>query len=76
MAQLIVRNLDPALVRRLKQRAAANNRAAEAEHREILKQALAAPTRGSLKAALLAIPDVGQDADFARPRVRTRRTRL
>jgi hypothetical protein len=40
------------------------------------QQALAAPTRGSLKAALLAIPDVGQDADFARPRVRTRRTRL
>jgi antitoxin FitA len=37
---LIVRNLDEDLVRRLKLRAARNRRSAEAEHREILKQAL------------------------------------
>jgi plasmid stability protein len=38
---LIVRNVDDELVRRLKMRAARHNRSAEAEHREILRQALA-----------------------------------
>jgi antitoxin FitA len=37
---LIVRNVDDELVRRLKMRAARHNRSAEAEHREILRQAL------------------------------------
>ena len=37
---LHVRNLDPDLIRRLKQRAARHGRSAEAEHREILRQAL------------------------------------
>ena len=40
MAQLLVRDLDDTLVRLLRQRAAANNRSAEAEHRAILEQAL------------------------------------
>jgi antitoxin FitA len=37
---LLVRNVDEDLVRRLKVRAARNGRSAEAEHREILRQAL------------------------------------
>jgi plasmid stability protein len=40
MAQLIVRNLDDELVARLKLRAAKHGRSAEAEHREILRNAL------------------------------------
>ena len=40
MAQLLVRDLDETLVRLLRQRAAVNNRSAEAEHRAILEQAL------------------------------------
>jgi antitoxin FitA len=40
MATLIVRNLDEALVRRLRVRAAEHGRSAEAEHREILRMAL------------------------------------
>ena len=40
MAQLTVRNLDAHLVRRLKIRAAENDRSAEAEHRAILEAAL------------------------------------
>lgn len=40
MAQLTVRNLDDDLVRRLKIRAAQNNRSAEAEHRILLERAL------------------------------------
>ena len=39
----------------------------EAEHREILRQALLAPESGvTLKALLLAMPPVGDEADFAR----------
>jgi plasmid stability protein len=40
MSQLTVRNLEAALVRRLKIRAAQNDRSAEAEHRAILEAAL------------------------------------
>jgi len=40
MGQLTVRKLDDELIRRLKIRAAEHGRSAEAEHREILKQAL------------------------------------
>jgi plasmid stability protein len=40
MGQLIVRNIDADLVQRLKQRAAAHGRSAEAEHRLILERAL------------------------------------
>jgi plasmid stability protein len=43
MAQLLVRNVDEETVARLKARAAANGRSVEAEHREILRQALEAP---------------------------------
>jgi antitoxin FitA len=40
MGQLTVRKVDDEIIRRLKIRAAEHGRSAEAEHREILKQAL------------------------------------
>jgi plasmid stability protein len=49
MSQLIVRQLDEELVARLKMRAAEHGRSAEAEHREILRQALAEEPRRSFK---------------------------
>src|SRR5262249_49518699 len=74
MAQLIVRNLDAEIVTRLRQRAATHGRSTEAEHREILRQVLLPPRRrSSLKEHLLAIPDVGSDRDFERPRDRPRK---
>jgi plasmid stability protein len=77
MAQLIVRNLDEELVRQLKVRAARRGRSAEAEHREILREALTArKPRKTLKQRLLEMPAVGEDADFERPRDLGRRTRL
>jgi plasmid stability protein len=78
MAQLIVRNLPEQLVRRLKRRAADHGRSTEAEHREILREALAGDRASvpSLKDMLLAMPSGGRDADFRRPRTRTRRVRL
>jgi plasmid stability protein len=66
MAQLVVRNLDEDLVMSLKQRAAAHGRSAEEEHRQILQAALRAPRRRSLAELLASMPDVGEDADFAR----------
>jgi len=63
MAQLIVRNLDDDIVRRLKQRAAERGHSAEEEHRRILRRALRS---SDLRAHLLAIPNVGQDEDFER----------
>ena len=77
MAQLIVRDLDDRLVRALKQRAARNGRSAEAEHREILREALVdARRRQSFKDLLLQMPDVGEDSDFERPREFPRKVRL
>ena len=44
---LQVRNLDESIVMRLKRRAARNGRSTEAEHREILRQALSAEVEPS-----------------------------
>lgn len=76
MAQLLVRNLDAKIVRRLRERAAANGRSAEEEHREILREALLGRRKRSLHGLLGAIPDVGRDEDFARPKDRGRKVRL
>jgi plasmid stability protein len=77
MAQLIVRDLDEELVRELKIRAARRGRSMEAEHREILREALRGRgERKTLKQRLLQMPSVGEDADFARVRDLGRRTRL
>lgn len=66
MSQLVVRNLDTEVVKALKRRAAARNRSAEEEHRQILQSALLGPKRRSLAEVLSAMPNVGDDADFAR----------
>jgi hypothetical protein len=51
VAQLMVRNVDDALVREFKKRAARRNHSAEQEHREILEQALLCPRRRALAEA-------------------------
>jgi plasmid stability protein len=75
MAQLIVRDLDDRLVKALKQRAARAGRSAEAEHRQILRDALAdrrarVPSFGEF---LRSMPPAGDDVDFARLPDRGRR---
>ncbi len=70
MGNLIVRNLDDALVQKLKQRAAKHARSAEAEHRAILEAALRGTRRRSLASLLASMPNVGVDTDFARKRER------
>ena len=61
---LIVRNVDERIIQALKERAAQNGRSAEAEHREILKAALARPRKRTLNEVLALMPNVGRDEDF------------
>ena len=77
MAQLIVRNLEEEIVKKLRRRAAETGRSMEAEHREILRGALLPNgRRKSIKEHLLNIPQVGRDADFARKQDRGRKVAL
>ncbi|MEP7010855.1 MAG: DNA-binding protein [Acidobacteriota bacterium] len=70
-AQLIVRNLEEEVVRELRMRAASHGRSAEAEHREILREALLPGRRKmSLQEFLLTMPNVGEDADRSEDRGR------
>ena len=66
VANLLVRGVDEALVRALKERAGQHGHSAEAEHRAILVQALARPHRRSFAEVLASMPNVGVDADFER----------
>lgn len=66
MANLIVRNVDDAIVQALKARAGLEGISAEAEHRKILERALLRPAKKSFADALRSIPKVGQDSDFER----------
>lgn len=66
MANLLVRGVDEALVRALKERAGAHGLSAEAEHRQILEEALSRPKKRSFIESLKAIPEVGINADFER----------
>jgi plasmid stability protein len=77
MAQLIVRNLEADVVHALKQRAARQGRSTEAEHREILREALGCGRRARpLKELLLEMPRAGEDRDFARQPQKPRRVSL
>jgi plasmid stability protein len=73
VAQLIVRNLDETVVQALKERAAKHKQSAEQEHRDILRNALLGPKKRSLAAVLAAMPNVGEDTDFARRQIDRRR---
>lgn len=66
------------VVRRLKERAGAHGVSMEEEHRQILREALiGTPTKHrSFKDLLLAMPGVGDDADFARDPQRERHVEL
>jgi plasmid stability protein len=68
MPQLIVRRIEEKVVRKLKQQTGAHGVSMEEEHRRILRESLLgkAAKRPPFKAALLAMPNVGTDADFER----------
>jgi len=66
MADLLLRGVDDELLRALNERAGANGRTAEAEHRAILSAALARPSKRSFAEVLASIPNLGSDGDFER----------
>ncbi len=66
MPNLLVRNVDEYIIQALKEQAARHHRSAEAEHRAILEKSLGKVRRKSFAQALLNMPDVGRDEDFAR----------
>jgi len=70
MAELTVREIEPDLVAKLKERADEHSRSVEEEHREILRDALLGNEKATppltYEAYLRTMPDVGTDADFAR----------
>ena len=66
MANLMVRNVDDAVVKALNVRASKDGLSAEAVHRKILEDALLKPKKKSLVDVLMVIPDVGRDEDFSR----------
>jgi plasmid stability protein len=68
MPQLIVRQIEENIVKKLKQQAGQHGVSMEEEHRRILREALLgrAAKRPSFKEALLAMPNVGADQDFER----------
>lgn len=63
MGTLIVRNVDEELIERLKARATRNGRSMEAEHREMLRDALAAERLGEVRQRLFRL----RQATAARP---------
>jgi antitoxin FitA len=78
MASLIVRNIEPSVVQKLRQRAAHDGVSMEEEHRRILRAVLLAGSRSKMnfKDYLLALPDGGEEAEFSRPRSKMRRIAL
>ncbi len=62
MANLIVRNIDDDIAHALKVRASQHGISAEAEHRQILRQALMRPKRKSFIEVLSQMPNVGKDS--------------
>ena len=68
MPQLIVRQIEERVVKKLKALAGLHGVSMEEEHRRILREALLGRSkkRPSFKEALLAMPNVGDDRDFER----------
>jgi antitoxin FitA len=77
MAQLIVRNVDQELVRRLRLRAAANGRSGEEEHRRILEEVLVPEAAGDFwaEAARLRAETAGRGGPDSTDLVREERDR-
>jgi plasmid stability protein len=76
VAQLVVRQLEETIVRKLRQRAAKAGVSMEEEHRRILRAALhGAREARDFKEHLLAIPEGKEDDLFERRRTTRRRQR-
>ena len=77
MPQILIRQLDDAIVRKLRAKAAAEGVSAEEEARRILRRSLIGevPEMPMLE-FLRTMPDAGDEAIFARPKHRQRKIEL
>ena len=70
MAELVVREVEPAIIAKLKERADMHRRSVEDEHRAILRDTLLVGDQDlstmTFEEYLRKMPDVGTDADFSR----------
>jgi len=68
MAQLLVRQVEDKVVRKLKELAGQHGVSMEEQHRRILREALlgGSKQKPSFKEFLLSMPDLGRDEDFER----------
>ena len=70
MAELVVREVEPAIIAKLKERADKHRRSVEDEHRAILRDTLLVGDQDlstmTFEEYLRKMPDVGTDADFSR----------
>lgn len=70
MAELTIREVEPVIVAKLKERAQQHGRSVEEEHRAILRNTLLADEEQfsaiTFEGYLRTMPDVGTDDDFAR----------
>jgi len=78
MAQLLVRNIEEAVVRKLKQKAAKDGISMEEEHRRILRKSLlkSAKPKMSFLDFICTMPDVADDSIFERKRSMPRKVDL
>ncbi|MEO8428110.1 MAG: DNA-binding protein [Verrucomicrobiota bacterium] len=67
MGQLLVRQIEDRVVRKLKEQAGKHGVSMEEEHRRILREALLGKKgKQSLAEYLVTMPNVGEDKDFER----------
>ena len=66
MADPLTRGLDKEVAWTLGTRVPSQSSSVDAEHHTILQEAVTTPRRLSLAEVLASMPDVGNDADFAR----------
>ncbi len=78
MPQLLVRNVEEKVVRKLKEQAGRHGVSMEEEHRRILREVLLGSSKKtpSFKEYLRSMPDVGPDRLFERKRDLTREVEL
>ncbi len=77
MAQILIRQLDEAVVRKLRTKAAAEGVSAEEEARRILRRSLLGEVPDtSMISFLRTMPDGVEDGLFERPKTKQRRVQL
>jgi antitoxin FitA len=77
MPQILIRRLDPHVIRKLRAKAVADGVSAEEEARRILRRSLVGEVPSmSLIDFIRTMPDVGDDRIFRRPKRKPRKVKL